>query len=296
MFQFEIGVQSTLEATLRAVDRPVALERLEQAVRRLKTAGRIHLHLDLVAGLPGEGYADILAAIDRVITLQPDHLQLEPVKLLLGTPLRDQANALGLRFDPNPPYTVLATPELTCAELERLRTISRLLDLTYNAGCFPTFLGILAETSGSLAHGLEQLAGDLADHPWLRHPLSREGLFLALAEAVGRCLDEAPATRLREALAYDLARCERIIPERATVLFDTALSDKERGWVNDEIRTATAALRGQGGKLQHFAAVFHSLPRMEGRTISLFLYKSARGQGLTVSERRLATGTVARPS
>ena len=82
IFQFEIGVQSTLDATLRNIDRPAALHRLETTVRRLKTAGRIHLHLDLVAGLPGDGYADILAAIDRVAALRPDHLQLEPVKLL----------------------------------------------------------------------------------------------------------------------------------------------------------------------------------------------------------------------
>ena len=150
MFQFEIGVQSTLDATLRAIDRPAALARLEATVHRLAATGRIRLHLDLVAGLPGEGFADFLASIDRVAALAPDHLQVEPVKLLPGTPLRDQAGALGLRFDPNPPYTVLATPELDFAELDRLRTISRLLDLTCNAGCFPTFLATLAAAVGSL--------------------------------------------------------------------------------------------------------------------------------------------------
>ena len=255
-FQFEIGVQSTLETTLRAIDRPPALERLELVVRRLKSAGRIRLHLDLVAGLPGEGYADFLASIDRVAALAPDHLQVEPVKLLPGTPLRDQADSSGLRFDPNPPYTVLGTPELTFAELERLRTISRLLDLTFNAGCFPTFLAALAAVGSSLAHGLERLAIDLAAHAWLRYPLGREGLFLRLAEAVGRQWRGTPAERLRDALAFDLARCERIVPERAPALFDTALADEESGWVRDEVRQATAALHGRGIKLQHFAAAF----------------------------------------
>ncbi|MHB8709479.1 MAG: B12-binding domain-containing radical SAM protein, partial [Desulfuromonadales bacterium] len=301
IFQFEIGVQSTGEDVLRAVDRPVALERLEQAVRRLKAAGRIRLHLDLVAGLPGDDYAGFLAAIDRVAALNPDHLQVELVKLLPGAPLREQALARGLRFDPNPPYTVLATPELAFNELERLRTISRLLDLTYNAGCFPTFLAAVTAATGSLAGGLERLAIDLAAHAWLRYPLGREGLFLRLAEAVGRQWAGAAAAALRDALAYDLANCERIVPERAPTLFDTALGDHEAAWVRDEVRKATDALRGQGVKLQHFAAVFQHLPDAGGqsllmketvpvtkvRTVGLFLYRTRSGEGMLVEERRL---------
>lgn len=300
IFQFEIGVQSTGEDVLRAVDRPVALERLEQSVRRLKATGRIRLHLDLVAGLPGDGYAGFLAAIDRVAALNPDHLQVELVKLLPGAPLREQAMARGLRFDPNPPYTVLATPELTFDELERLRTISRLLDLTYNAGCFPTFLAAVTTATGSLAGGLERLTADLAAHAWLRYPLGREGLFLRLAEAVGRQWSGAAAAALREALAYDLAKCERIVPGRAPLLFDTALTAGELAWVHEEVRQATDALRGQGVKLQHFAAAFRHLPETggqsllvkgtvpftESRIVSLFLYRSRSGEGLVVEERR----------
>ncbi len=288
-FQFEIGVQSTLEATLRGIDRPAALNRLESAVHRLKSAGNIHLHLDLVAGLPGEGYRDILAAIDRVAALRPDHLQLEPIKLLPGTPLRDRAADLKLRFDPNPPYAVLGTPDLSFAELERLRTISRLLDLTYNAGCFPTFLTQLAATAGSLARGLEQLAEELAHDHWLRHPAGRDALFLRLAEATARLWSGAPALSLREALAHDLACCERVAAERAPALYDTGLDESERVWVREQVVLATAEVRGQGIKLQHFAAVFRHLPAMQGRTVCLFLYRSKTGEGLQV-EKRLRPG------
>jgi anaerobic magnesium-protoporphyrin IX monomethyl ester cyclase len=269
VFQFEIGVQSTRDETLRAVDRPAALERLEQAVRRLKAAGRVHLHLDLVAGLPGEGYGGFLDSVDRVAALCPDHLQVEPVKLLPGTPLRERAAQLGLRFDPNPPYTVLTTPELSFAQLERLRAISRLLDLTC---CAPTFLAALNEISGSLARGLEQLAIDLVGRGWLRFPLGREGLFLQLAGAVARRWEGYAAERLREALAYDLA----------------AYDEQAATWVSDEVRNATAAIRGQGIKLQYFAAVFRHLPDTAGRTVCLFLYRTRSGAGMTVEERRLA--------
>jgi anaerobic magnesium-protoporphyrin IX monomethyl ester cyclase len=285
-FQFEIGVQSTLESALRAVDRPEALERLEHAVRRLKAAGRIRLHLDLVAGLPHEGYAEFLASVDRVAALAPDHLQVELVKLLPGTPLRAQAGALGLRFDPNPPYPILTTPQLNCTECEAIRTLSRLLDLTWNAGCFPTFLSALTAATGSLARGLGRLAADLAEHAWLRYPLSRTGLVQQLGDAVGRQWEEVPAAALRDALAFDLAKCERIVPGQAAALFDTALEARERQWVAEEVRQATAAVRGQGVKLQHFAAAFRQLPGSGGRTVCLFLYRVRSGAGMMVEERR----------
>jgi anaerobic magnesium-protoporphyrin IX monomethyl ester cyclase len=251
--------------------------------------GRIRLHLDLVAGLPGEGYADFLASVDRVAALAPDHLQVELVKLLPGTPLRAQAGTLGLRFDPNPPYPVLATPQLTLADCEALRTLSRLLDLTWNTGCFPTFLNALAAATGSLARGLERIAADLVERAWLRHPLSRIGLVLALGEAVGRGWEQAPAAALREALAFDLAKCERIVPGQAPPLFDTMLEIRELQWVAEEVRREAAAVRGQGIKLQHFAAAFRHLPETGGRTVCLFLYRIRSGAGMTVEERRFTS-------
>ena len=181
---------------------------------------------------------------------------------------------------------MLATPELSFVELERLRTISRLLDLTYNAGCFPTFLATLARAAGSLAHGLERLAEDQSEHAWLRHPLGREGLVMALADATTRCWEPRTSAALHESLVYDLAGSERIVAERANRLFDTALTLKEADWAGEEVRRASLAIRGQRIKLQHFAAVFHSLPGSTGRTACLFLYRIQSGQGMSVEVRR----------
>ncbi|NIP24811.1 DUF4080 domain-containing protein, partial [candidate division KSB1 bacterium] len=69
------------------------------------------------------------------MALQPHHLQIEPVKLLPGSPLRDQAAELQIHFDPNPPYTILDSPNFPYEDLHRLQDISRILDLTYNSGC-----------------------------------------------------------------------------------------------------------------------------------------------------------------
>jgi anaerobic magnesium-protoporphyrin IX monomethyl ester cyclase len=283
-FQFEIGVQSTLPATLDAIGRQASLEQLEHSVRRLRARGNIHLHLDLIAGLPGEGYRDFLASIDRVAALAPHHLQIEPVKLLPGSPLRLQAAKLGIRFDPHPPYTVLATAELAFAELEQLRGLSRLFDLSFNSGRFAGFLEGLQAACGSLSAGLERLEAFWRQRGLFRHPLSQRGVFEGIwgfvqAEFVGDRRDE-----LREWLARDYAGSERVVPESAPEFFATQLTEEETRKVQAKVREEIEGVRGKGIKLQHFAAVFCRLPGAEGRSVRLFLYLTETGKGMTVRE------------
>lgn len=284
MFQFEIGVQSTLASTLDAVGRKVNLKQLEDNVRRLRAANRIKLHLDLVAGLPGEGLTDFLASIDRVAALNPQHLQIEPVKLLPGSPLREQAEELQIRFDPNPPYTVLMTPELSFEDLQHIQQISRLLDLTWNSGSFATFLGTLQQTHGSLSAGLAWLAGGLHAKDLFRFPMSRQTLFDELAAVVGESCDEESRPRLTESLAYDYARSERVVTNRIPAFFDTELTMEEQRWVKEVVTGRGEAIRGQGIKLQYFAAAFKELDEKGRRSARLFCYLTGTGRRMQVEE------------
>lgn len=283
-FQFEIGVQSTLPATLAAIGRRAPLERLLANVRRLRQRSRVQLHLDLIAGLPGEGFAAFLASVDRVAALAPHHLQIEPVKLLPGAPLRRDAARLGIRFDPNPPYAVLATPDLDFTELERLRGLGRLFDLTFNSGRCGGFLDGLADVCGSLAAGLLQVEAHWRRRGHFRHPLAQRGVFEALAEFVAATFEGDTHARLREQLARDFARCERVVPGKVPDFFNTELSAAEQREVKAVVGQETAAIRGQGIKLQHFAAVFSHLPERAGRQVRLFLYLSRSGKGMQVRE------------
>lgn len=287
MFQFEIGVQSTLPGTLDRIGRSVSLEKLESRVRRLRAMGNIHLHLDLIAGLPGENRADLLASIDRVALLSPHHLQLEPVKLLPGSPLRQDATRLGIRFDPNPPYTVLATGNLSFSQLERLRTISRLLDLTWNSGHFKSFLDELERVCGGLAAGLDRLAGYCQERELLRHPLSQRGIFEMVWRFAKECFSGGEGETLGELLACDYARCERVPKNNAPPFFDTGLSSGQLRAIKQKVREAQEEIRGQGVKLQHFAARFCHLPGAAKETVILFLYLTRSGSGMQVRELRL---------
>ena len=286
MFQFEIGVQSTLESTLDAIGRKVNMKKLEENIRSLRKSNRIHMHLDLVAGLPGDNYNSFLKSIDRVATLAPHHLQIEPVKLLPGSPLRDQAEELKIRFDPNPPYTILGSPELSYAELQQLQEISRLLDLTYNSGHFSSFIRELSDATGSFAMGLEWLAGEWRKRELFRFPLNRQSLFQNLHEIVRGHDKGTSQARLIESLAYDFARCERVVTNRIPEFFDTALEPEEALWVRTRVQEKTETIKGQGIKLQYFAAAFSTIHTPAQRTVHLFCYLTGAGRKMQVEEYR----------
>ncbi|ABA87754.2 radical SAM domain iron-sulfur cluster-binding oxidoreductase with cobalamin-binding-like domain [Syntrophotalea carbinolica DSM 2380] len=287
-FQFEIGVQSTLPKTLEAISRETSLEKLEANVLRLRRADNIHLHLDLIAGLPGQGSASFLESVDRVMELRPHHLQLEPVKLLPGAPLRRNAASLGLRFDPHPPYGVLKTPDLTFEELERLRGIGRLLDLTWNAERLQEFLELLSALYGSLSKALKALESFWRKQGLFRRLLSQRALFEEFWHFLRTYHSDPEHKPLQEALARDFARVERIAPAQAPEFLDLDLHPEEQQRVRERVRLETDRIKGQGIKLQHLACVFSQLPhRQNQRTILLFVYLTRPGAAMQVHQIEL---------
>ena len=284
LFQFEIGVQSTRADTLAAIRRSTDLEVLFENIRRLRRAENIPLHLDLIAGLPGENYHDFCLSIDRLLDLRPHHLQLEPVKLLPGSPLRQQAAQFGLRHDPHPPYTVLGTPELPFIDLERLRGMGRMLDLTWNAGRLGTFFQQLAELCQSPARALERLA-NYWDHRHLhRRSLSQRELFLQLWQFVLAGFDGDARLSLRSCLARDFALCERCPADQTPEFLEPASREEELTLSKIRIQEEMERIRGRGIKLQHLTLAFDHLPGTNRRSIRLYLYRSAPGRGLEVEE------------
>lgn len=282
-FQFEIGVQSTLPQTLRNVHRSASLERLVGNVQRLRQRTRVHLHLDLIAGLPGENYLQFLTSIDQVYALRPQHLQLEPVKLLPGAPLRQQTGKWGIRFDPAPPYSILASEDMSFAELERLRGIGRLLDLLVNSQRFTYLLPVLEEIRGRPSLLLEDL-----DDYWRQQGLyytsrSLKDLYLAVDDYLCNSFKGQQLARLRESLARDFARHERVSGGTAPDFFDVQLTDQEELAVKLRVKDELQGIK-RTGKVQFFAAAFHFLAGCPGRTILIFLYHSRTSAGLTVKE------------
>lgn len=136
LFQFEIGVQSTHEKTLAACNRSSNFPKLAENVKRLKEAGNIHLHLDIIAGLPYEDYASFRNSFNDVYELKAHQLQLGFLKLIKGAPIRGQAEEHGYVYRSKAPYEIILNNYMTALDLVRLKKMENLLDLYYNRGGF----------------------------------------------------------------------------------------------------------------------------------------------------------------
>lgn len=140
LFQFEIGVQSTHPPTLSAIHRQTDIRRLQNVCAALHAAGNIHLHLDLIAGLPLESFSRFAQSFNAVYDLAPHQLQLGFLKLLPGSALEQDAGRYGLICSSYPPYEVLRTAELSAKELFRLKAAEQALERFHNSGAFVSAL------------------------------------------------------------------------------------------------------------------------------------------------------------
>lgn len=134
--QMEIGLQSFNKDTLEAVNRKTDISRLCENIKKLIALENIHIHIDLIAGLPYESYDSFADSFNRALELKPHVLQLGFLKLLHGSELRDRAEEYSYSFQHEPPYEVTATKWLTNEELNRLHETEDFFDRFYNSGRF----------------------------------------------------------------------------------------------------------------------------------------------------------------
>jgi hypothetical protein len=105
-------------------------------IRWLCEQSHAHLHVDLIAGLPGEDVASFARGFDRLVGLGAHEIQFGILKRLRGTPIIRHTEAFGMVYDPYPPYTVLATNLVDFTTMQRLVRFARYWDLVANSGRF----------------------------------------------------------------------------------------------------------------------------------------------------------------
>lgn len=145
LFQIEAGIQSANDRVLKNVGRSVPFEPVRQAVMAVRKAGNIHLHTDLIAGLPGENMASFEKSFDAAFELGAQMLQLGFLKLLKGSGLRNNAEALGIVYEPDAPYEVISTREMSFDDLCFLKDVEEMLEWYHNSGRYPSALKRLLE-------------------------------------------------------------------------------------------------------------------------------------------------------
>ena len=216
VLQFEVGVQ-TFDASVQArIQRVQDNTRTEANLRWLVQHTQAHVHADLIFGLPGESLAGFARGFDRLLALGPHEIQLGVLKRLRGTPLARMAPDSGLVFDPDPPYCVRETADVSADELQRFSRLARYWDLIANSGRFPRTLGLLLPRNAPGSSFARLL--HLSDWLWARtaatHRLTPEQLVDHLA---GYLLTESGAipAEVEQALLDDyVASGARARPQR----------------------------------------------------------------------------------
>ncbi len=210
--QLEIGLQSTNPDTLKEVSRHIEPEAVIRAVRRVHVMGNIHVHLDLIAGLPYEGYERFKRSFDDAYGCC-DMLQLGFLKLLHGTKLREKADDYGYVYLPEPPYTVLQSNWMTYGELCRLTRIAEVLERFDESGKFAhakEYFIHFADSPFAFWEGFSEYLTEADPRPLQK--ISQPDAYRYLLEYTKKAIPDMDEFRLRELLATDFSANEHKNP------------------------------------------------------------------------------------
>lgn len=147
--QLEIGLQSFHPQTLAAINRKTNVARLKSNIEYLTANANMHIHIDLIAGLPYEGWNSFAESFNTAYSLHPNMLQLGFLKLLHGAPMREHPQQYPCCYAQQPPYEVTETPWLSREQLVRLHHTEDSLERFSNSGRFRRTLEYLLQQSES---------------------------------------------------------------------------------------------------------------------------------------------------
>ena len=145
LIQLEIGVQSTNPQTIKAIRRTMDFEKLKGIVEQIHGFGNIHQHLDLIAGLPYEGYDSFHKSFCDVYALRPEQFQLGFLKVLKGSHMMEMTREYQILYKDREPYEVLSTAWLNYGEILRLKMVESMVEVYYNSGQFKHTLVFLEQ-------------------------------------------------------------------------------------------------------------------------------------------------------
>ena len=207
--QLEIGVQTTNEETLKEIRRKTDLKRLERNVRRIHEFRNIHIHLDLIAGLPFEDLNSFQSSFNQVYSMEPDQLQLGFLKVLKGSYMHERAEEYGLIYGERPAYEVLGSKWLTYDDILLLKGIEEMLELYYNSGQFEKTVNALASCFADSFSFYETLWEFYRKQGYGMAASSRIAKYEILLQFAGRYASDK-IEEIAEFLVFDLYSREKV--------------------------------------------------------------------------------------
>jgi radical SAM superfamily enzyme YgiQ (UPF0313 family) len=174
--QFEVGIQTFNEDVSQRISRRQDNARLADNLRFLREQTGVHVHADLIVGLPGEDVASFAAGFDRLVALGPQEIQVGILKRLRGTPIVRHDQEYGMVYSPHPPYEVLQTKQIDFAAMQRMRRFSRTWDLVANSGNFVETAPLLWGDGASAFERVMRLSDTLHAHFGKGHGIALQNL------------------------------------------------------------------------------------------------------------------------
>jgi radical SAM superfamily enzyme len=215
LFQFEIGIQSCNTQTLGAVNRQMDVERAGKNIQRLAALNTIHLHVDLILGLPFETGESFRQSFNRVFMFAPHYIQLGLLKILPGTEMAERAAEFGMISCSEPPYEVLATRWLEHTELRDLHAFCEVVESFYNNRFFRSLWQYLLQRAEEPFSFFQQLLALCRSHGFFQLARTHKLMNRILFELVRKRQDHI---LLLDLLRYDWLRCgHRTLPDYLTV-------------------------------------------------------------------------------
>jgi radical SAM superfamily enzyme YgiQ (UPF0313 family) len=205
--QFEVGLQTFNNEVAALIHRRQNNDLAFANLRWLREQTSVHIHADLIAGLPGESFGSFAAGFDRLVELGPHEIQVGLLKRLRGTPIARHDVPWQMVYSPRAPYEVLQTRLIDFATMQRLRRFARYWDLVANSGNF-------VESAPLIWQGAGPFSGFMSFCDWLYAESGQtSGVSLVrLAEFVFRYLTERqqmPSSAAAHAVWRDYCRSGR---------------------------------------------------------------------------------------
>lgn len=207
--QLEIGVQTTNGQTLEEIRRVTDMDKLKANVTRLRELHNIHLHLDLIVGLPFEDKASFIHSFNEVYAMEPDDLQLGFLKVLSGSYIGEKTEEYGIVYESNPPYEVLSTNWISYEDVLGLKRVEEMLEIYHNSGQFVHTIAFLEKQFASPFALYEALADFYERKGFFVQAPSRSYRYEVLLDFACET-DGANEEVYRELLTYDLYLREKL--------------------------------------------------------------------------------------
>lgn len=165
--QFEVGIQTFDDETSKNISRRQNYEKLADNLRFLREHTGVHIHADLIVGLPGEDVESFAAGFDRLVALGPQEIQVGILKRLRGTPIVRHDQSWQMVYSQHPPYEILQNKLIDFATMQRMRRFARYWDLVANSGNFVETTPLIWNKTNS------PFAGFMQWSEWLFHKIGR---------------------------------------------------------------------------------------------------------------------------